>query len=271
MEKTNYPQIRAFNEEFEEEDKTETSTCSALSCLVGTLCFPWSLMSCFVVQPREEVVMLDYGKYNGTIKTAGCHYVCLPGRTLNRVSTKVQSIQIAETKTIDKNGNPLIINGILSYQIKNAKKAALDVQNTQTFVLTQGLAAMKQIVALYPYEAEEGHCLKTAADAISHEMISVLQQRVQIAGVRILTFTFNEISYAPEIAAGMLKRQQAQAILQARKLIVSGAVEIAQDTVHQLEAHGIVMDDKSKIKVVGNLLTVICSESSAAPVLPLRN
>jgi len=217
------------------------------------------------------VVALDYGKYNGTIKTPGCHYVCFPGRTLLRVSTKVQSIQIAETKTIDKNGNPLIINGILSYQIKNAKKASLDVQNTQTFVLTQGLAAMKQIVALYPYEADEGHCLKTAADAISHEMISVLQQRVQIAGVRILTFTFNEISYAPEIASGMLKRQQAQAILQARKLIVSGAVEIAQDTVHQLEAHGIVMDDKSKIKIVGNLLTVICSESSAAPVLPLKN
>jgi len=219
-------------------------------------------------------VLLDYGKYNGTAKTPGCHYVCAPGRTMNRVSTKVKSIQIAETKTIDKNGNPLIINGILSYQIRSAKKAALDVENADRFVLTQGLAAMKQIVARYPYEGEEGqgnHCLKTSADVISHEMIAVLQERVQVAGIRVLTFTFNEISYAPEIAAGMLKRQQAQAVLQARKVIVSGAVEIAQATVHELEAQGIAMDDKSRIKIVGNLITVICSDSAAAPVIPLRS
>lgn len=266
--------VKKFNEEFEEEVDVEPKICSPLSFCIGALCFPWSLMSCFIVQPREEVVLLDYGKYNGTVKTPGCHFVCAPGRTVNRVSTKVKSIQIAETKTIDKNGNPLIINGILSYQIKSAKRAALDVEDADRFVLTQGLAAMKQIVARYPYEGEEGqgnHCLKTSADVISHEMIAVLQERVQVAGIKILTFTFNEISYAPEIAAGMLKRQQAQAVLQARKVIVSGAVEIAQSTVHELETMGIAMDDKSRIKIVGNLLTVICADSAVAPVIPLRS
>lgn len=259
--------------DFDDEPEPNPSVCSPLSCFIGSLCFPWTLMSCFTTQPREEVVVLDYGKYSGTIKDPGCHYICLPGRTMYRVSTKVKSTQIAETKTIDKNGNPLIINGILSYQIKSAKKASLDVQNADAFVVTQGLAAMKQVVARYPYEAAseaDGHCLKAAADVIGQEVVNILQERVHVAGVKVLTFTFNEISYAPEIAAGMLKRQQAQAVLQARKMIVSGAVEIAQSTVHELEAHGIAMDDQSKIKIVGNLLTVICSDSAAAPVMPLK-
>lgn len=265
--------VSSADHDFEEDNEPTPSACSALSCFIGTLCFPYGMWSCFTTNPREEVVVLDYGKYTGTIKTPGCHYVCVPGRTLHTVSTKVKSTQIAETKTIDRNGNPLLINGILTYQVKSVRKAVLDVQNADAFVITQGLAAMKQVVARYPYEASsdsDGHCLKAAADVIGQEVVGVLQDRVRVAGVKVLSFTFNEISYAPEIAAGMLRRQQAQAVLQARKMIVSGAVEIAQDTIHGLEQNGIAMDDKSKIKVVGNLLTVICSDSAATPVMPLK-
>jgi len=261
------------SDEFDHDDNLVPSSFSPLSCFLGTLCFPAAIFSCFIVNPREEVVVLDYGKYNGTLRDEGCHYICCAGRTLKVVSTKVKSTQIAETKTIDKNGNPLIINGILSYQIKSSKKATLDVENADQFVITQGMAAMKQIVSRYPYELgddHEGHCLKKSSDAIAHEVVAVLQERVRVAGVKILTFTFNEISYAPEIAAGMLKRQQAQAMLQARKVIVAGAVEIAQHTVNELVAAGIPMDDKSKVKIVGNLLTVICADSSVSPVLPLN-
>lgn len=256
-----------------DEDNVEPHTCGVLSCIMGTLCFGIGIFSCFTVSPREEAVLLDYGKYNGTIKEPGVHFVCNFGRTIYKVSTKVKSIMIPETKTIDRNGNPLIINGILAYQIRNPKRASLDVEYADEFVRTQGLAALKQIVARYPYETEDHveHCLKTAADVISHEMIAVLQQRVQVAGIQVLTFTFNEISYAPEIAAGMLKRQQAQAVLAARKVIVRGAVDIAQSAVHELEQQGIGMDDKAKARIVSNLLTVICSETSTAPVLPLSS
>jgi len=128
---------------------------------------------------------------------------------------------------------------------------------------------LKQIVSRYPYESEEGHCLKTDSEIISREVVRILQDRVKIAGVLINSFTFNEISYAPEIASGMLKRQQASAILQARKLIVHGAVEIAHGAVSELQQRGIILDDAAKCKVVSNLLTVICSESNAAPVIPL--
>lgn len=254
----------------EDLDNTQYHSCAPLSCFLGSLCFPIGICSCFTVSPKEEVVLLDFGKYNGTVKDPGCHYVCSIGRTMYRVSTKVKSIMIPETKTIDKNGNPLIINGILSYEIRNAKRATLDVQMADDFVRTQGLAALKQIVSRYPYESDDvEHCLKTAADHISQEMVAILQGRVQVAGVQVRSFTFNEISYAPEIASGMLKRQQAQAILQARKVIVKGAVEIAQSAVHELEIAGINMDDKAKARIVSNLLTVICSESATSTVLPL--
>jgi len=254
----------------EDDDNVPPHSCSALSCILSTLCFGVGICSCFTVSPKEEIVLLDFGKYNGTVKEPGCHYVCSFGRTMHRVSTKVKSIVIPETKTIDKNGNPLIVNGILAYQIRNAKRATLDVEYADDFVRTQGLAALKQIVSRYPYESDDvEHCLKTAADHIALEMVQVLQGRVQVAGVQVLSFTFNEISYAPEIASGMLKRQQAQAILQARKVIVRGAVEIAQSAVHELEQQGISMDDKAKARVVSNLLTVICSESATNTVLPL--
>jgi len=253
----------------QDEDFVVPSHCSLLSCLVGIACFPVSLLSCYVVNPNEEIVLLDYGKYNGTVKEPGCHWTCLPGRGMHRVSTKVKSIKIAETKTIDKNGNPLLINGILSYQIKSAKRATLDVERADDFVRTQGLAALKQIVCRHPYESDDEDNLKSHADIIAREMVTILQARVEIAGIHILTFTFNEIFYAPEIASGMLKRQQANAILQARQVIVKGAVEIAQSAIYELGVHGIVLDDKAKARVVSNLLTVICSESHASPVLPL--
>lgn len=252
-----------------DDDIKEPHSCGLLSCMMGLLYCPFSCFSCYTSAPKEEIVLLDYGKYNGTVTEPGCHYTCLPGRTMYRVSTKVKSIKIPETKTIDKNGNPLLVNGILAYQIKNSKRATLDVEMADDFVRTQGLAALKQIIARHPYESDEEDCLKTNADSIAHTLVSVLQARVEIAGVQVLTFTFNEISYAPEIAAGMLKRQQANAILQARQVIVRGAVDIAQGAVHELENQGIALDDKAKARVVSNLLTVLCSESGTSPVLPL--
>jgi len=251
-------------------DEAHTS-CAPLSCVLGTICCGMGLFSCFTVDPKQEVVLLDYGKYNGTVKVPGCHYACCFGRTMFKVSTRVKSIVIPETKTIDVNGNPLLINGILSYQIRDVRKATLDVQNADTFIQTQGLAALKQIVSRYPYETEDGgHCLKKAADIIGHEMVQVLQTRVGVAGIQVLSFTFNEISYAPEIASGMLKRQQAEAIVQARKIIVRGAVDIAQSAIHELEQQGIKLDDRAKGMLASNLLTVICSDTPTSPVLPLQ-
>eukprot|EP00026_Physarum_polycephalum_P013953 Phypoly_transcript_14414.p1 GENE.Phypoly_transcript_14414~~Phypoly_transcript_14414.p1 ORF type:complete len:176 (+),score=19.47 Phypoly_transcript_14414:442-969(+) len=170
------------------------------------------------------------------------------------------SIAIPASKTIDRDGNPLIVSGILSYQVKNSKRALLDIQNVSTFVSTQGIAALKQVVGRYSYEGADV-CLKTHADAIALEIVSRLQSRVKIAGIAVLTFTFNQISYAKEIASAMLKKQQAQAMLSARSAIVKGAVDIANGAVRELVDCGIAMDDADKTQLASQLLTVLCSEN----------
>jgi len=254
------------------EDNHPITTCHPLSCVLGVLCFPITVCSCYTVQERESAVLLTYGKYAGTVKEPGIHWANLWGRDLRKISTKVISVDLPHTKVIDANGNPLLISGVLTYQFVSPKKAVLDVENANKFVYTQAQAALKQIVSRYPYESDiEGtHCLKNESANIGNEMVSILQARVNISGTKIHSFAFNEISYAPEIAAGMLKRQQAAATVAARKVIILGAVEIAHGAVQELAERGVTMDDRAKVTLVTNLLTVICSDHDAQPIVPLN-
>lgn len=259
----NYAKLDNFGDyegDVVDDKDVEPHICGLLSCVVGTLILPFSLFSCFTLDPKEEAVLLDYGKFNGIVKDPGCHFACLPGRTILKTSTKVMSIAIPASKTIDRDGNPLIVSGILSYQVKNSKRALLDIENVSTFVSTQGIAALKQIVGRFPYEGA-GVCLKSNADAIALEIVHRLQTRVKIAGIAVLTFTFNQISYAQEIAHAMLKKQQAQALLGARSAIVKGAVGIAGSAVRELVDCGISMDDEDKTRLASQLLVVLCSEN----------
>jgi len=224
------------------------------------------------VQEQEEVVLLNFGKYTGTVRTPGCHFANFCGRDIRRVSKQKISIDLPETKVVDRNGNPLRISAIVVFSIVNSKRAAIDVQNCNQFVFNQSQAVMKQIVSQYPYEhlnEEEDHlpCLKTEAEEISHKLVGALQEKVNIAGAQVLSFQFNELSYAPEIAAGMLKKQQAMATVAARKTIVEGAVEIAYGAVQKLSAKGIHMDGAEQTRLVSNLLTVICAETEVQPTL----
>jgi len=247
------------------------STFHPLSCVLGVLCCPITMCSCYQVQERQAAVLLTYGKYAGTVQSPGIHWQNLWGRDLRKISTKIISIELPHTKVIDANGNPLLISGVLTYQFVNPKKAILDVENANKFVYTQAQAALKQIVSRYPYESEhEGaHSLKTESASIGDETVAILQARVNISGTKIHSFAFNEISYAPEIAAGMLRRQQAAATVAARKVIVLGAVEIAHGAVTELDRRGIQMDNAATAHLVTNLLTVICSDQEAQPIVPL--
>jgi len=254
------------------EDNSPVTTCHPLSCVLGVMCFPITMCSCYTVQERESAVLLTYGKYAGTVKEPGIHWANIWGRDLRKISTKVISVDLPHTKVIDANGNPLLISGVLTYQFVSPKKAVLDVENANKFVYTQAQAALKQIVSRYPYESDiEGtHCLKNESANIGNEMVAILQARVNISGTKIHSFAFNEISYAPEIASGMLKRQQAAATVAARKVIILGAVEIAHGAVQELHERGVTMDERAKITLVTNLLTVICSDHEAQPVVPLN-
>mmetsp|Transcript_8020 Transcript_8020/g.8861 ORF Transcript_8020/g.8861 Transcript_8020/m.8861 type:complete len:290 (+) Transcript_8020:800-1669(+) len=261
--------------------ETEEGT-SVVAWVLGGVCLPLTLLcSWFTVQEREEVVVLSYGKFVGIETEPGCHCRNCWGRELRRISTATLTSEIPPTKVIDRNGNPVVVSGIVTYYFEDPKKAAIDIGNYMQFVNDQAQVTMKQLVSRYPYEADFGEdedstkdhepCLKTEAREIQMEFTELLQNRVDIAGARVLSFQFNELSYAPEIAAGMLKRQQAKALVDARKTIVSGAVDIAYSAMEQLEQRGVTLQPEEKTRLVTNLLTVICAESDVQPTIPMNS
>jgi len=213
-------------------------------------------------------VLLSLGKYVGTIREPGCYCINPNCLTMHTISTKQCSEELANVKVADGKGNPIMVSGVVTYRVVNSQKAALDVTNYTQFVKTQGLTVMKKVASMYPYEAKEGeHSLKSEAETLRTELVNLLQARVADAGVQVLNFEFNDLAYSPEIAQAMLVRQQAEAVVDARKLIAEGAVEIVKETLAGLDAQGIAMDDGAKVRMASNLVVAICSEGGTANVV----
>jgi len=236
-----------------------------LSSTLGWAFLPFTFMcSWYSLKEQEEAVFLHYGKYSGVQTTPGCNYMNCWGREIKRVSKRKISIHLPETKVIDFNGNPIIVSAIVLYHIRDTLKSVIDIQNCHQFIRNQAQTVVKSVVSKYPYESTSSSqkCLKNESKEIQKCLVSTLQEVVEVAGANIISFQFDELSYAPEIAHGMLKRQQAHALIIARKKIVEGAVDIAKDAVQQLEGLGVKMENSEQAKLVTNVLTIICSENS---------
>jgi len=251
----------------------EEGKISPCSITLGIICFPLTLLgSCTQVNVQEEVISLHYGKYTGSISEPGCHFVNCWGLDLIRVSKAKISVDLPNIKVVDKNGNPVNVSGIVVYHFVNIKRSNIDFKDSQNFVKNQSLATLKRIASRYPYEVDENDeklCLSRNSTEITLKAKEILQRQVAIAGVSIDSIQFNQISYAPEIAQGMLKKQQAMAMIAARRTLVRGAVKIAYDAVDKLEERGIKMNPKSRTKLVSNLLTVTVSDDQVQPMLNL--
>lgn len=221
------------------------------------------------LEEKHELVVLRWGRYKGTYRDPGCHVINCIGAQITKVSLAVQSMDLPTNKMVDGNGNPLMVSGVLVYKIKNSFKAVIETKNYTNFLLSQAQAALKQVVSQYPYEDHNGgDSLKSEAQAVQDKLVQQLTAKVTRAGIEIQSFQFNELSYAPEVAAAMLKRQQAQALVVARKTIVQGAVETAFDAISQMEQlTGKPFSDDAREKITGNLLTVLCSENDAQPTV----
>jgi regulator of protease activity HflC (stomatin/prohibitin superfamily) len=262
------------------EEEPKGMSCHPLSCCLQTLCCPFSLgatllASCFVLPVQTEAVLLRYGKYERTIKEPGIHYSNVFGRTVKKISTKLMSMDLpgaggARRTVMDKEGNPLVVSAVVTYQFVDSYKAAIDVANPHAFLATQGETVLRNVLARYPYETHLPEpSLRTHLEEVSDALRDALQVAVRVAGIKVHSYGLKEISYAPVVAAAMLKRQQAAAMVQARSTIVHGAVDIATDAVTALKQNGIELDEASSARLVSNLLTVICSDTEVQPTVPL--
>lgn len=242
-----------------------------LTLLISVLLLPLTILGSWrIVGPRTVIVLVYWGKIVGKIETPGIHFVLPWGLNAVTISTQVRGVEIHKTTVADKNGNPVVIAGVCSYQVVDPFKAAFAVANFTNYVEIQAVAALKQVASAYPYESQDGHSLRGETSKVSAEMVAQLQQRVSAAGIEIIAFDISDLAYAPEIAQAMLVRQQAEALVSARKVIVHGAVEIVHDAISQLEEKGLGIAESERSRIVGNLLVVICGDAKVQPTFAIN-
>lgn len=222
----------------------------------------WGLSGLYVVGQRECRVITHNGRLTHIESTPGLHWQPSFGREDRLQTTADITWIVPNIKVVDTTGCPIMVSAVLVYRVVDSKKAVLHIDNVHTYVQSQASAALKLIVSRYSYEA-----LKVESAQVQEQVVQALQEKCVTAGTEVVSLTLNELNYAPEIAAAMLKKQQAAALIAARELIVDGACQICHDAVRNLESGGLQLDKADKVKIVTNLLTVVCGEDNATPVI----
>ncbi|QAY67452.1 SPFH domain-containing protein [Paenibacillus protaetiae] len=223
-----------------------------------------------IVQPNEAKVITFFGNYIGTVQESGL-WMVKPFTSKRKISLKVRNFNSQTLKVNDADGNPIEIGAVVVFRVLDTASAAFDVDNYETFVEIQSETAVRHIAAQYPYdthdEDQSRHSLRGNAEEVASELMTELQARLAVAGVKVLETRLTHLAYAPEIASAMLQRQQAIAIVAARQKIVEGAVGMVDAALRQLIANGIELDDERRAAMVNNLMVAIVSDRSATPVI----
>ncbi|WP_069815833.1 SPFH domain-containing protein [Streptomyces sp. TP-A0874] len=222
-----------------------------------------------MVAPGEARVVQLFGRYKGTIRTDGLRWVN-PLTSRKKISTRVRNHETEVMKVNDADGNPVELAAVVVWQVEDTAKATFGVDDFIEFVSIQTEAAVRHIAIEYPYDApdEDGLSLRGNAEEITQKLDVELSARVRSAGVRIIESRFSHLAYAPEIAAAMLQRQQAGAVVAARQQIVDGAVGMVEAALTRLDARNLVeLDEERKAAMVSNLLVVLCGDSAPQPVI----
>ncbi|MFD5506346.1 SPFH domain-containing protein [Streptomyces sp. NPDC059761] len=222
-----------------------------------------------MVAPGEARVVQLFGRYRGTIRTDGLRWVN-PLTSREKISTRVRNHETAVLKVNDAYGNPIELAAVVVWRVEDTARATFEVEDFTQFVETQTEAAVRHIAIEYPYDAhdEGGLSLRGNAEEITEKLALELHARVEAAGVRIIESRFTHLAYAPEIASAMLQRQQAGAVVAARKQIVEGAVGMVELALTRLAEQDIVdLDPERKAAMVSNLMVVLCGDRAAQPVV----
>jgi regulator of protease activity HflC (stomatin/prohibitin superfamily) len=225
----------------------------------------------FTVNPNSSKVMVLFGAYKGTVRVNGFFWAN-PFFTRQKISLRARNFDSERVKVNDKIGNPILINVILVWQVSDTYKAAFDVDKYEEFVRVQTDAAVRKLAGSYPYDNFDDQVaeltLRSGMDEVNEALENEITERLSIAGIKVMEARIGYLAYAPEIASSMLKRQQAVAIVAARKKIVEGAVAMVEDALKQLSDDGIVdFDEDKKATMVSNLMVVLCGDKEVVPVI----
>ncbi|WP_243658687.1 SPFH domain-containing protein [Tamaricihabitans halophyticus] len=222
-----------------------------------------------VVDPGEARVVQFLGRYTGTIRTPGLRWVN-PLTTRRKISTKIRNHETGVNKVNDLNGSPIEITAVVVWQVEDTAQAVFEVDDFRSFVSIQTETAVRHIANSYPYDAqgEDRLSLRDNAEEITSKLSTEIRARVGAAGVRVIESRLTRLAYAPEIASAMLRRQQASAVVAARKQIVNGAVGMVELALNRLEEDEVVeLDEERKASMVSNLLVVLCADRDTQPIV----
>ena len=223
----------------------------------------------FIVAPNEGQVLQLFGSYAGTAKIAGLRWAN-PFYTRKKISLRVRNFESSHLKVNDAEGNPIEIAAVVVWRVVETAEAVFEVDDFENYVRVQSEAALRNAATSYPYDSHEDGVvsLRGSTAVVADHLKQEVQQRLQKAGVEALEARISHLAYAPEIAAAMLQRQQAGAIIAARQRIVEGAVGMVEMALEMLSRKEIVrLDEERKAAMVSNLLVVLCGERGAQPIL----
>jgi regulator of protease activity HflC (stomatin/prohibitin superfamily) len=223
----------------------------------------------FMVHPNQARVLQLFGAYAGTAREPGLRWAN-PFYAKKSVSVRIRNFESSKLKVNDSRGSPIEIAAVVVWRVIDTAEAIFEVDDYEEFVTIQSESALRNLSTTYPYEPHEGDGLALRSDPkeIAQALREEIQDRLEEAGVNVIEARISHLAYAPEIAHAMLRRQQASAVIAARTQIVAGAVGMVRMALEQLKKAQVVeLDEERKAAMVGNLLTVLCSEESARPVL----
>lgn len=227
------------------------------------------LAGLFVVNPNEAKVLQLFGHYTGTVKAAGLRWAN-PFYSKRRISLRIRNFESQHLKVNDLEGNPIEIAAVVVWRVVETAEACFEVDNYENYVHVQSESALRNLATSYPYDShdEARTSLRGQTAAVAEHLKTEIQDRLTKAGVEVIEARITHLAYAPEIAAAMLQRQQAGAIIAARSRIVEGAVGMVEMALEMLSRKAIVqLDEERKATMVSNLLVVLCGERGAQPVL----
>ncbi len=260
----------------------------ALGVILASVLLVVFIMGCvgyFVQEPNQARVMIFFGKYQGTCRKTGYYWVN-PFMSRKKLSLRIRNMDIEPIKVNDKIGNPVLIGMVLVWRIKDTYRAVFDIDSQslglngssvsnsalEKFVRIQSDAALREVTGQFAYDDTDSNTeeltLRDGGKEINELLEHKLNERLAMAGIEVVEARLNYLAYAPEIAAVMLRRQQASAIISAREKIVEGAVSMVKMALDQLNKEGVVeLDEERKAAMVSNLLVVLCADEPAQPVL----